>query len=272
MSALAPSRVAQGDVARITHELRAALEHLAAEESVLRPWLTQLLASGASIGELLAELLAGKLACAALSREDLRALIAEGFAETALVSALVADLDAIVARDPAVSDLAEPFLYFKGFHAIQLHRIAHRLWHGGRRALASSLQSRVAELFAVDIHPAAPVGRGVFVDHATGLVVGETASIGDDVSILQGVTLGGTGKERGRRHPQIRRGVLIGAGASILGNITVGEGAKVGAGSVVLKDVEPHVTVAGVPARVVARHAVDLPALTMEQGWDDYVI
>jgi serine O-acetyltransferase len=272
MSALAPPRVTPADVARLTRDVRGSLEHLAAQEPALQPWLTKLLASGASLGEMLAALLAEKLAGPALSCDALRALIVEGFADESLVRALVADLDAIVARDPAVADLAEPFLYFKGFHAIQLHRVAHRLWHGGRRALAISLQSRVAELFAVDIHPAAPVGYGVFVDHATGLVVGETASIGDDVSILQGVTLGGTGKERGRRHPQIRRGVLIGAGASILGNITVGEGAKVGAGSVVLKDVEPHVTVAGVPARVVARHAVDLPALTMEQGWDDYVI
>jgi serine O-acetyltransferase len=269
---IAPPRVSADDVAQRGRELRAGLAAIAAQEPLLRPWLAALLASGETFAALLATLLAEKIAGEVVPRVAIRELIVESFSEETLATCAVADLDAIVARDPAVAELAEPFLYFKGYHAIQLHRVAHRLWRSGRHALAVALQSRVAEVFAVDIHPAAPVGSGVFVDHGTGLVVGETASIGDDVSILQGVTLGGTGKERGRRHPQIGRGVLIGAGASILGNITVGEGAKIGAGSVVLKDVEAHVTVAGVPARVVARHALELPALTMEQGWDDYVI
>jgi serine O-acetyltransferase len=269
---IAPPRLSANEVAKRGHELRAALAELGAKEPLLRPWLAALLASGETFSTLLATLLAEKIAGEVLPRVAIREVIVESFEDEAVAARAVADLDAIVARDPAVTDLSEPFLYFKGFHAIQLHRVAHRLWNAGRRPLAVALQSRVAEVFAVDIHPAAPVGSGVFVDHATGLVVGETASIGDDVSILHGVTLGGTGKERGRRHPQIGRGVLIGAGASILGNITVGEGAKIAAGSVVLKDVEPHVTVAGVPARVVARHAVELPALTMEQVWDDYVI
>jgi serine O-acetyltransferase len=269
---IAPPRLSANEVAKRGRELRTALAELGAKEPLLRPWLAALLASGETFATLLATLLAEKIAGEVLPRVAIRDVIVESFEDEAIAARAVADLDAIVARDPAVTDLTEPFLYFKGFHAIQLHRVAHRLWNAGRHPLAVALQSRVAEVFAVDIHPAAPVGSGVFVDHATGLVVGETASIGDDVSILHGVTLGGTGKERGRRHPQIGRGVLIGAGASILGNITVGEGAKVAAGSVVLKDVEPHVTVAGVPARVVARHAVELPALTMEQVWDDYVI
>jgi serine O-acetyltransferase len=158
---------------------------------------------------------------------------------------------AVVDRDPACDRVIEPVLYFKGFHAIQTHRLAHWLWRQGRKDFALYLQSRASEVFQTDIHPAARVGKGIFLDHATGLVVGSTAVIEDDVSMLQGVTLGGTGKETGDRHPKIRRGVLIGAGAKILGNIEIGQCVRVAAGSVVLQAVPRNSTVAGVPARVV---------------------
>lgn len=189
----------------------------------------------------------------ALARD---ATIAEGFR---------ADMAAVVDRDPACTRLIEPLLYFKGFHALQTHRLAHWLWMRNRTDLALYLQSRSSEVFQTDIHPAARIGRGVFLDHATGLVVGSTAVIGDNVSLLQDVTLGGTGKEKGDRHPKIRSGVLIGAGAKILGNIEVGECARVAAGSVVLASVPRHSTVAGVPAKVVGEAGCAEPARAMDQ-------
>jgi serine O-acetyltransferase len=198
------------------------------------------------------------------------ALIARTFeaaveADTAIGEAMRADIMAVADRDPACMRFIEPVLYFKGFHAIQAYRLAHWLWTGGRRDFALYLQSRSSEVFQTDIAPAARIGRGLFLDHATGLVVGMTAVIEDNVSILQGVTLGGTGKERGDRHPKIRQGVLIGAGAKILGNIEVGQCARVAAGSVVLKPVPRHTTVAGVPARVVGEAGCAEPARSMDQ-------
>src|SRR5216684_9402572 len=166
--------------------------------------------------------------------------------EPALGSAFRADIVATIDRDPAANRYLQPVLYFKGFHAIQTHRLAHWLWNRGRRDFALYLQSRSSAVFQCDIHPNARIGRGIFLDHATGLVVGETAVIEDDVSMLHGVTLGGTGKQDGDRHPKIRRGVMIGAGAKILGNIEIGHCARVAAGSVVLKPVPPQKTVAGV--------------------------
>ena len=185
--------------------------------------------------------------------------------DPSLCEAMRVDLAAVFDRDPACHRYIEPVLYFKGFHAIQTHRLAHWLWQQGRRDLAYYLQSKASEVFQVDINPAVPVGKGIFLDHATGLVVGETAVIEDDVSILQDVTLGGTGKEDGDRHPKIRQGVLIGAGAKILGNIEVGRCSKVAAGSVVLKPVPAHSTVAGVPARVIGEAGCREPARTMNQ-------
>jgi serine O-acetyltransferase len=176
-----------------------------------------------------------------------------------------ADVVATVDRDPATNRFIEPVLYFKGFHAIQTHRLAHWLWSRGRRDFAFYLQSRSSAVFQTDIHPAARIGRGIFLDHATGLVVGETAVIEDDVSMLHDVTLGGTGKESGDRHPKIRRGVLIGAGAKILGNIEVGHCARIAAGSVVVKSVPNNVTVAGVPAKVVGEAGCAEPSRAMDQ-------
>jgi serine O-acetyltransferase len=186
-------------------------------------------------------------------------------ADQGIGEAIRADILAIADRDPACTRLVEPVLYFKGFHAIQTHRLAHRLWTKGRQDYALYLQSRSSEVFQTDIHPAAQIGRGIFLDHATGLVVGSTAVIEDDVSMLQDVTLGGTGKERGDRHPKIRRGVLIGAGAKILGNIEIGHCVRVAAGSVVLHPVPPNMTVAGVPAKIVGEAGCAEPARTMDQ-------
>ena len=182
-----------------------------------------------------------------------------------LRDAMAADLLAVGERDPACTRLMEPLLYYKGYHAIQTHRMAHALWLAGRRDLALYIQSRSSGVFQTDIHPAAQFGVGLFLDHATGLVVGSTAVVEDDVSLLQDVTLGGTGKEIGQRHPTIRHGVLIGAGAKVLGNIEVGHCSRVAAGSVVLQTVPPKTTVAGVPARVVGAAGCAEPARSMEQ-------
>jgi serine O-acetyltransferase len=176
-----------------------------------------------------------------------------------------ADLAAVFDRDPACNRMIEPLLYFKGFHALETHRFAHSLWQTGQRDLAFYLQSQSSRIFGVDIHPAANIGRGIMFDHASGIVIGETASIGDNSSLLHAVTLGGSGKEGGNRHPKIGCGVMIGAGASVLGNIKVGNCARIAAGSVVLKDVPPNTTVAGVPARVVGPAGCDEPGRAMDQ-------
>ena len=179
-----------------------------------------------------------------------------------------ADIRAVHERDPACQRYIEPFLYFKGFLALQAHRLAHALWNAGRKDFALFLQSRSSQVFTVDIHPAARLGRGIMIDHAHAIVIGETAVVEDNVSILQDVTLGGTGKEHGDRHPKIRAGVLLGAGCKVLGNIEVGCCSRVAAGSVVLKDVPPQVTVAGVPARVVGKAPCAEPARAMDHKLD----
>jgi len=206
-----------------------------------------------------------------LSHEDVPADVIRQTFETTIESepewrtAVRVDIQAYYDRDPACDRFFMPLLYFKGFHAIQTHRLAARLWRDGRRDFALYLQSRSSGVFQCDIHPAAKMGRGIFFDHATGIVVGETAAIEDNVSILHGVTLGGTGKAGGDRHPKIRRGVLIGAGAKILGNIVVGHCSKVASGSVVLSEVPPNKTVAGVPARIVGETGCDEPSRQMDQ-------
>lgn len=181
------------------------------------------------------------------------------------------DIAAVADRDPACTRPIEPLLYYKGFHALETYRFANWLYHHGERDFALYLQSQSSRVFGVDIHPAARIGRGIMLDHATGIVIGETAAIGDMSSLLHSVTLGGSGKETGDRHPKVGRCVMIGAGAKILGNITVGDCARVAAGSVVLKDVPPKTTVAGVPARVVGVAGCTEPGRTMNQmlGLDD---
>lgn len=197
-----------------------------------------------------------------LLRQTFREMVSD-WAEWGRV--LRVDIQAVYDRDPACDRFIQPVLYFKGFHAIQTHRLAHWLWNRGRTDMALYLQSRSSEVFQTDINPAAPIGKGIFLDHATGVVVGMTAKIGDNVSILQGVTLGGTGKEGGDRHPKIGDGVLIGAGAKVLGNIEIGHCSRVAAGSVVLKPVPPNSTVAGVPARVVGAAGCEEPSRAMDQ-------
>ena len=182
-----------------------------------------------------------------------------------------ADLAAVADRDAACTRIIEPLLYFKGFHALETQRFSHRMWKAGERDFALYLQSQASRVFAVDIHPAARIGRGIMLDHATGIVIGETAEVGDMSSLLHGVTLGGSGKEGGDRHPKVGRHVMIGAGAKILGNIKIGHCARIAAGSVVLKEVPPNTTVAGVPAKVVGKAGCPDPARSMNQmlGLDD---
>ena len=195
----------------------------------------------------------------------LREIITQAYAaEPALIDCAQADLQAVYERDPAAKGYLQAFMFFKGFLSLQIYRISNKLWKDGRATIAHFLQSRVSELFQIDINPAARIGRGVFLDHGTGIVIGETAVVGDDCSILQGVNLGGTGAERGDRHPKIGKGVLLGAGAKVLGNIEIGDYAKIASGSVVLKPVPAHCTAAGVPARLVNCRTADDPARTMD--------
>lgn len=210
----------------------------------------------------LARKVGGQEVSAMLAREVFDEALA---ADVAIGQAVRADLSAVFERDPACHSYIQAFLYFKGFHALECHRVAHWLWREGRTPFAYFLQSRVSELFAVDIHPAARIGRGIMVDHATGIVIGETAVVEDEVSMLHGVTLGGSGKETGDRHPKIRRGVLLSAGAKVLGNIEVGENSRIGAGSVVISSVPANCTAAGVPARIMGCAGSDHPSQTMDQ-------
>lgn len=223
-----------------------------------------------SFGEALAYILAGKLAevdpSTKLTRDDLFPMFHHCFAaHPELENHARLDLMAIVDRDPAVTNARQPLLYFKGFHALQTHRLAHVFWNEKRRDFALFLQSQSSSRFQVDIHPAATLGHGIMMDHATGIVIGETATVGNDVSMLHGVTLGGTGKEGEDRHPKIGDGVLLGANATILGNFKIGHCSRVAAGSVVLMPVPPNVTVAGIPARIVGKAGCSKPATAMDQ-------
>ncbi len=215
--------------------------------------------------------LAQKLGSQAVSALIIREVFDEAMKHTPDIGqAARADIIAVFNRDPACTTYAEPFLYFKGYHALQAYRMSHWLWLYKGKPLAMFLQNRMSEVFGVDIHPAAKIGRGVMIDHATSIVIGETAVVEDDVSMLHEVTLGGTGKESGDRHPKIRKGVMIGAGAKVLGNVEVGHCSRVGAGSVVLQDVPPNKTVAGVPAKIVGEAGCDnSPSHMMDQSFLD---
>ena len=250
----------------IFSRIRADAEEIVRREPELSGWILETVLNHESLESSLIHRLAARLGGEEVSAELIRQTYLEVIArEPQIGLAFRADLLAVADRDPACQRLIEPLLYFKGFHAIQIHRLAHVLWREGRSDLALYLQSRSSEVFQTDIHPAAQLGQGLFLDHATGLVIGSTAVVEDDVSMLQSVTLGGTGKERGDRHPKVRRGVLIGAGAKILGNIEVGRCARIAAGSVVLHDVPHNKTVAGVPARVVGEAGCPEPARNMDQ-------
>lgn len=217
-----------------------------------------------SLDKALSYRIAAKLASNEMSMVVVREIVEEAYAANpSLVMAARADLVAIYDRDPACHRLLQPILYFKGYQAVQAYRVGHHLWREGHRDLAYFVQMRVSEIFGVDIHPAARIGQGIMIDHAHSIVIGETAVVGDNVSMLHSVTLGGTGKQEEDRHPKIGDGVLIGAGAKVLGNITVGNCSRIAAGSVVLEEVPPCKTVAGIPARIVGEAGCDQPSVSM---------
>ena len=270
-----PVGFATGPVTHIWMQLCAEAIAAAERDPVMTRAMNAAVLYHASFGQALAHRVAQKLGSYDLGQDELLPFICQAFlSDPAILAAAASDLAAIKERDPSNSEFLTPFLYFKGFLALQGQRVSHWLWNDGRVHLARHLQSRISEVLGVDIHPAAKIGKGVMLDHGSGLVIGETAVVEDDVSILQNVTLGGTGKDTGDRHPKIRRGVLIGAGATILGNIEVGVGAKIGAGSVVVSAVLPFTSVVGVPARPVGRPHTALPGVTMNQALAefDYVI
>jgi serine O-acetyltransferase len=232
--------------------LRNEAEHVARDEPSLASMLNAVILRHSRLADALSYQLARKLGDQELRAMSLREVAEEVYeADPSIIVKAEADLRAFFERDAACKGYVQPFLYFKGFLALQTHRVAHWHWGQGREAIAFYLQSRMSELFQVDIHPAAVIGQGAFLDHGTGIVIGETAVIKDDVSMLHGVTLGGTGAGRGDRHPKIGKGVLLGAGAKVLGNIQIGDYAKIASGSVVLTAVPAHCTAAGVPARLV---------------------
>lgn len=251
-------------------QLRAAAETAAREEPQLGSHVNAVILSHADLAGALSFQIARKLGDEELSAMTVREVCRAAYAaDPGIVAAAEVDLQAVAERDPAIHSLLQPFLYFKGFQALQAWRVAHWLWAEGRETLGFHFQSRISELFQVDIHPAATLGSGLFLDHGTGIVIGETAVVGDEVSMLHAVTLGGTGASRGDRHPKIGKGVLLGAGAKVLGNITVGDYAKVASGSVVLKAVPAGCTVAGVPARLVNCPTDATPARTMDHTLAD---
>ena len=255
---------------RVWRQLHDEVVAMMESEAMLATYLYAAVLSHDSLEDALSYLLAAKLGSSYLSSMSLRDVIDQAFrCDPAIGEAIRRDLTAVLERDPAARGLAQPFLHYKGFHALESHRVAHWLWVNDRQPLAFFLQNRISEIFAVDIHPAARMGKGILIDHGTSVVIGETAVVGDDVSMLHEVTLGGTGKESGDRHPKVGHGVQIGAGAKILGNVKIGDGSKIASGSVVLHDVPPHATVAGVPARQVGRPAVSEPALQMDQQLDE---
>ena len=256
------SNIAQVDPAwdQICAEARQA----ALDEPLMGGFLHACILHHKSIEKALSYRIAAKLASNEMSMVVVREVVEEAYAsDPGLVQAARADLVAIYERDPACHRLLQPILYYKGFQATQAYRVGHHLYTKGQRDLAYFVQMRVSEIFGVDIHPAAQIGKGLMIDHAHSIVIGETAIVGDNVSMLHSVTLGGTGKEEEDRHPKIGDGVLIGAGAKVLGNIKVGNCSRIAAGSVVLEEVPPCKTVAGIPARIVGEAGCDQPSVSM---------
>jgi serine O-acetyltransferase len=254
------------EVDPVWHQIRQEAEAAIAAEPLMGGLIHSGVLHHAGFDRALAYRISLKLASNEMSEQILREIADEAFQnDPTVVAAARADLMAIYDRDPACHRYLQPLLYFKGFQAVQSYRLGHWLWQQGRQDLAYFVQMRASEAFGVDIHPAARIGKGIMIDHAHSIVIGETAVVGDNVSMLHSVTLGGTGKEDGDRHPKIGNGVLIGAGAKVLGNITVGHCSRIAAGSVVLADVPPCKTVAGVPARIVGEAGCDQPAIKMDQ-------
>lgn len=250
----------------IWQSIRREASEISVSELMLAPLLKLTVLECSTLFESIAVRISRKLGKNAVSVQDFQKVFMEAFDnDEAIRTNIVADLVAIKLRDPACDSYLTPILYFKGFQSITTHRVAHWLWTNNRKALAYYLQSLSSEVFGVDIHPAAVFGGGILLDHATSFVAGETSVVEDNVSILHEVTLGGTGNETGDRHPKVKSGVLIGAGAKLIGNITIGKGAKIGAGSVVLDDVAEHTTVAGVPAKPIGVPQEETPATNMNQ-------
>ncbi len=250
--------------------LRSQAQELAAREPALASFVHATILNHSRLEDALSYHLAKKVGGDDVSPMLAREIFDEAMlADGEIGAAVRADLSAVFERDPACHSYVSAFLFFKGFHALQCYRIAHWLWTKQREGMALFFQSRISELFDVDIHPGATLGRGIMIDHATGVVIGETAVVEDDVSMLHGVTLGGTGKETGDRHPKIRRGVMLSMGAKVLGNIEVGEYSRIGAGSVVLRSVPAHCTAVGVPAKIVNCAGSERPSQEMNQFIDD---
>jgi serine O-acetyltransferase len=251
-------------------QLKSEAEQVILQEPLLASYVSACVLNHNSLQSALSFILANKLSDDVMPAATVRGLFDKAFSESPkIIEDALCDIKAVFERDAAVSTHLAVIIYMKGFQSIQAHRLAHFLWLNNRKELALFMQSQNSEVFGVDIHPACKFGRGVMLDHATGIVIGETTVIEDNVSILQQVTLGGTGNEKGDRHPKIRSGVLIAAGATVLGNIEIGIGAKIGAGSVVLTDVEPHTTVVGIPAKTVGKPCTEMPSETMNQSFLD---
>lgn len=247
--------------------LRAEVEDLLCAEPLLEKFYRNSVLEHDNFASALSSVLAFRLQCGILAKATLVTTIYNALqSDPAIVNAAKFDLLAFCQRDPACNRYSLPFLYYKGYQGLQIHRVGRWLWKNHQRGLARFLQSRVSEIFGMDIHPAARIGKGILIDHATSIVIGETAVVGDNVSMLHEVTLGGTGKDTRDRHPKVKSGVLIGAGAKILGNVNIGKNAKIGAGSVVLNDVAEHCTVAGIPAQPVGDCAGGTPALEMDHS------
>jgi serine O-acetyltransferase len=264
------SNAAEPSLDPVWEAIRAEVAREVEREPVLASSLHATILRHSRLEDALSFHLAEKLGSPSLSEMLVREVIDEALAASpAIAESVRADLRAVKERDPATKTYSQPFLFFKGFQALQAYRIAHWLWEQDRKLIAHFLQNRISQVYAVDIHPAARIGHGILIDHGTGVVIGETAVVENDVSMLHEVTLGGTGKETGDRHPKVREGVLIGAGAKILGNVEIGKRAKVGAGSVVLIDVPPHCTAAGVPARIVGCPQEEEPAFAMNHRLPD---
>lgn len=255
--------------ADIWQQMRAEANDLVAHEPALASFYHAAILNHGTLADTVSYHLANLLDSQALPAISMREVFAGALkADPDIERALCRDIEAYRERDPACDQYLMPLLYFKGFHALVAYRFANWLWRRQRRCLALYLQNRISQAFGVDIHPGAKVGSGIMIDHATGVVIGETAVVGDDVSMLHAVTLGGSGNSKGDRHPKIGSGVLISAGAKILGNITIGDGAKIGAGSVVLEPVPAHSTAVGVPAVIIGLPGSDNPARDMNHSID----
>lgn len=263
---MSKSQAVYAELDPVWSKIRAEAEAMVKDEPLLGGVVHSSVLHNSTLERALSFRLSLKLSSGEMSEQLLREIADEAFRSSAKVrQAARADLVAVYERDPACHRLIQPLLYFKGYQAVQAYRVGHWLWNEGRRDLAYFIQMRVSEVFGIDIHPAARIGQGIMIDHAHSIVIGETAVVGDNVSMLHSVTLGGTGKEEEDRHPKIGDGVLIGAGAKVLGNIKVGHCSRIAAGSVVLHDVPPCKTVAGVPAKIVGEAGCDQPSQTMDQ-------